>query len=215
MQKIFYWLHIKGYVKERKIIWRVQKKGRNQRGKAWNEAKNPPPPFSGSYSTLVDILERYWHREFTHSTRNLSFKSTLSTPYTHPTKVEEKCNFSSQANTINRNASLYFAFLIHLAFRILKPWLQGDFELKCPSRCFYWTLRNQDWWRAQIITISIRNNCTWTCSSSIFFRTVNVNFLLSFNTALLRQKYRNRDLQSRWDWVVSFFLQSFSFKGSL
>ena len=63
MQKIFYCFHIKGCVKERKIIWRVQKKGKNQGGKAWNEEKNPP--FSGSYSTLVDILERYWHREFT------------------------------------------------------------------------------------------------------------------------------------------------------
>jgi hypothetical protein len=57
MQKIFYWFHIKRCVKERKIIRRVQKKGRNQRGKAWNEEKNYP--FSGSYSTLVDILERY------------------------------------------------------------------------------------------------------------------------------------------------------------
>jgi len=42
-----------------------------------------------------------------------------------------------------------------------------------------------------------------------------VNYLLPFNTAPLSSKYRNRDLQSRWNWVVCFVLQSFSFKDSL
>jgi hypothetical protein len=125
----------------------------------------------------------------------------------HPTPWHSKKNVIFHQKPTPSTAMQVFTslFFIRLAFRILKPWLQGDFELQCTSWCFYWTLRDRSLKKAQTVTTCIQHNYTWTRSSGIFYNG-KVELTLSLNTKTAEANMSELTYAVVGsDWLPSFF----------